>query len=111
MVYMGSQKSSGDHFLGIVFNEELHGDLCFSPFCRSDTVIELQRQAPCRAWTEGTPDPLAISPILFVSAQDWKTQGGLTNKCAPLNLSTGIKNTILHTCGTCEYGARQLERI
>ena len=30
MVYMGSQKSSGDHFLGIVFNEESHGDFCFT---------------------------------------------------------------------------------
>ena len=24
MIYMGSQKSSGDHFLGVVFNEETH---------------------------------------------------------------------------------------
>ena len=40
MVYMGSQKSSADHFLGVVFNEETHGDLCFGSFCRRYTVIE-----------------------------------------------------------------------
>ena len=44
MVYMGSQKSSADHFLGVVFNEETHGDLCFSPFGRPDTVMKLQSQ-------------------------------------------------------------------
>ena len=44
MVYMGSQKSSADHFIGVVFNEETHGDLCFSPFGRPDTVMKLQSQ-------------------------------------------------------------------
>ena len=41
---MGSQKSSADHFIGVVFNEETHGDLCFSPFGRPDTVMKLQSQ-------------------------------------------------------------------
>ena len=50
MVYMGSQKSSGDHFLGVVFNEESHGDLRFNPFCRPDTVMKLQSQTPCVPW-------------------------------------------------------------
>ena len=49
MVYMGSQKSSGDHFLGAVFNQESHGDLRFSPiFPGLYTVIELQRQTSRR---------------------------------------------------------------
>ena len=41
---MGSQKSSADHFLGVVFNEETHGDLCFSPFGRPGTIMKLQSQ-------------------------------------------------------------------
>ena len=44
MVYMVSQKSSGDHFLGVVVNEELHGDLRFNLFCRPNTVMKLQSQ-------------------------------------------------------------------
>ena len=39
MVYMGSQKSSGDHSLRVVFNEESHGGLRFSSFARRYTVI------------------------------------------------------------------------
>ena len=42
--HMRITKSSADHFLGVVFNEELHDDLCFSPFCRPGTIIKLQSQ-------------------------------------------------------------------
>ena len=47
---MGSQKSSGDHFLGAVCDEKSHGDLRFSLFCRPYTVIKLQSQTPCMLW-------------------------------------------------------------
>ena len=60
MVYMGSQKSSGDHFLGVVFNEESHGDLHFNPFCRPDTVMKLQSQT-----TRSTcPPPLGALDVV-----------------------------------------------
>ena len=39
MVYMGSQKSSGDHSLRVVFNEGSHGGLRFSSFARRYTVM------------------------------------------------------------------------
>ena len=39
MVHMESQKSSGDHSLGVIFNKETHGDLRFDSFGRSDTVL------------------------------------------------------------------------
>ena len=50
MVYMGSQKSSRGPFLGVVFNEESHGDLRFSPFCLPCTVIKLQSQTTRTTW-------------------------------------------------------------
>ena len=40
--HMRIRKSSSDHFLGVVFNEETHGDLCFSPLCRHHPVNNLQ---------------------------------------------------------------------
>ena len=64
MVYMGSQKSSRDHFLGVVFNEESHGDLCFSPFCRPDTAFELQSQTTRTPWHP--PVLESYSAILFL---------------------------------------------
>ena len=42
--HMRITKSSADHFLGAFSNEESHGDLCFSPFHRPDTVMKLQSQ-------------------------------------------------------------------
>ena len=60
MIYMKSQKSSGDHFLGIVFNEESHGDLYFSPFGRLDTIIKLQSQTS-RSTCPGPVHVFAIS--------------------------------------------------
>ena len=59
MAYMGSQKSSADHFLGVVFNEETHGDLYFSPFGRPYTVMKLQSQTPCIT----CPPPLTLYPM------------------------------------------------
>ena len=66
MVYMVSQKSSADHFLGVVFNEETHGDLYFSPFGRPYTVLKLQSQTPCIT----CPPPLSIRHVYKRKARD-----------------------------------------
>ena len=60
MVYMGSQKSSGDHSLRVVFNEGSHGGLRFSSFARRYTVMNQTtrstRPPPLNATSAGRCD-------------------------------------------------------
>ena len=44
IIYVESQKSWKDHFLEVVFNEESHCDLLFSPLCQPYTVMKLRSQ-------------------------------------------------------------------
>ena len=55
-------KSSADHFLGVVFNEETHGELCFSPFGRPDTVMQsFKVKLPAAPGAGPLPTPFALA--------------------------------------------------
>ena len=38
-------RSPENHFIGVVFDGESHGDLHFGSFCRPDTVLALSSQS------------------------------------------------------------------
>ena len=86
-------QSSADHFLGVVFNEETHGDLCFSLFCRRYTLNKLQSRT-----TRSTCRPPLIREVetysRYKSPRGWIMLGGETGGRFTGGFSYGCSGSI-----------------